>query len=110
MSANINPGSTAPGVVHHATTFGRAGALSPTTCGRTEVPKPATDDWLSVTCAACLHRYVVFSRATMFMRLRIAANLEALARELAPAAAAFEVRVDWEPGRYEITSALGGGA
>jgi hypothetical protein len=36
--------------------FGRAGALSPTTCGRTEQPKPATDDWAIVTCAACWQR------------------------------------------------------
>lgn len=53
----MTPEVVGPGnVIHHATVFGRAGALSPTTCGRTEVPKPATDVWASVKCDACLAR------------------------------------------------------
>lgn len=40
--------------IHHATVFGPAGYASPTTCGRTEQPKPSASEWRFVTCFACL--------------------------------------------------------
>ena len=44
----------APGnVIHHAS---RTGYSEPTTCGRTEVPKPVTDVWANVTCGECLRQ------------------------------------------------------
>lgn len=48
----MSPSAVAPGnVIHHASRFGYS---EPTTCGRTEVPKPASSEWRYVTCSACL--------------------------------------------------------
>lgn len=43
----VSPGN----VLHHATRFTFDAA---TTCGKTDQPKPATDEWRYVTCPACL--------------------------------------------------------
>lgn len=48
------PSAVAPGnVIHYCTVFGPAGYSAPTACGRTEQPKPASDDWRLVDCPAC---------------------------------------------------------
>lgn len=42
--------------IHHATVFGAAGYDTPTTCGKTDQPKPSTTHWQYVTCPACWER------------------------------------------------------
>jgi hypothetical protein len=51
-SDNINPGDTGQREpVHHATVFGYS---TPTTCGKTDQPKPCTNNWRHVTCDRCV--------------------------------------------------------
>lgn len=53
--------------IHHNTVFGPEGYAAPTTCGRTEQPKPAASDWKLVTCPACLAKApdVTYSRTSL---------------------------------------------
>jgi hypothetical protein len=53
-------------VIHHATVFAYGTA---TTCGRTEIPKPSTNDWRGVSCEAC--------KALRPERLRVLAEADA---------------------------------
>lgn len=46
--------------IHHSTVFGYD---TPTTCGRTEQPLPATNEWRYVDCPACLDAATPAQRA-----------------------------------------------
>lgn len=94
MSTTGDTGRSKSEPIHFWT--GRFGYDVPTLCGRTEVPKPTTDDWTYVDCAACL------VRAPDDVKRRLsdegAAAEKAFGRLIVETGAEIERAAEWEPG------------
>lgn len=90
MGTPIQSGSSGAVEIHFSRVFG---GRTPTLCGRRDVPRPATDEWWSVTCRRCLELGAATSPDARAALARRDAEATARHRKTSPAASVTEAEI-----------------